>query len=230
MRSLLETPRRHTRRSSPNFDPQTLPGTRWDELDIERQREGQRGRVPASDITRTPSLGRLSLHEKRTQVVSQQKTVTSKDPDTVSGRRLTQCSAQKPGFQSVGLSAELIDAGVSPAKRRRPNQPVPAKQQPLLVPRDQPLPLTGIERQSTRVTPKQFIVKDRQSSMARRPGRNQVDPVAELKEAIHESLSKLSEIQEKVTPLGQQIAALEEELKAKESDSSKPSRLFSIRL
>jgi hypothetical protein len=57
--------------------------------------------------------------------------------------------------------------------------------------------------------------------MARRPGRNQVDYVAELKETINESLSKLSDIQDKLAPLGQQIVALEEELKAKESDSSK---------
>jgi hypothetical protein len=56
--------------------------------------------------------------------------------------------------------------------------------------------------------------------MARRPGRNQVDYVAELKETIHESLQKLSDIQERLGPLGQQIAALEEELKAKEGDGS----------
>ena len=57
--------------------------------------------------------------------------------------------------------------------------------------------------------------------MARRPGRNQADHFVDLKETIHESLSKLSDIQEKLAPLGQQIVALEEELKAKESDSSK---------
>lgn len=57
--------------------------------------------------------------------------------------------------------------------------------------------------------------------MARRPGRNQVDYVVELKETIHESLAKLSDIHEKLAPLGQQIVAMEEELKAKESDSSK---------
>jgi hypothetical protein len=62
--------------------------------------------------------------------------------------------------------------------------------------------------------------------MARRPGRNQVDYVVELKEAIHESLSKLSDIQEKLAPLGQQILALEEELKAKESDSGKLESIF----
>lgn len=66
--------------------------------------------------------------------------------------------------------------------------------------------------------------------MARRPGRIQPGYVSELKDAIGESLAKLSEIQEKIAPLGQQIVTQEEELKAKENDGSESMKETSLQI
>lgn len=154
--------RRSARGSEKTIEVLTLPGTRWDRLDIERQRESSR-----------------------------------QAPITAS----------------------------SPAERRRENWSLLAKQRGISGRRGQFVrSSSGPSALSPSVNPthlaREFSPQSR-PIMARRPGRNQVDYVAELKETIHESLSKLSEIHEKLAPLGQQIVALEEELKAKESDGSK---------
>lgn len=223
VRSIPETPRRHTRKSEPNLDFQTLPGTRWDELDIERQRERQRGREAAADSTGTPSLDRLSLREKRTQV-SSRRTAATKDSDLIPEIRRTRHPARQSGPQNSlespanDFSQPLAEPSSSAKKSRRKKRQGPTGRQ------SKAAPQTGLDSQPQLLTANELIGvgRDLAPGMARRPGRNQVDYVAELKETIHESLSKLSDIQEKQAPLGQQILALEEELKAKEGDSSKP--------
>jgi hypothetical protein len=222
--NISETSRRLTRRSEQTSDIQTLPGTRWDELEIERQRDRQRGREGASDSTTTPSFERLSLREKSVQVPGHRVPATQ-NPGSVAKRRRSQAPARLSTSRSGGLSEEVsrqpVATGLLPTRKYRPKQPSPDKQQ-VSNRRQNPstantvanihFPILPTDTEIGRVFP---------SSMARRPGRNQVDYVSELKEAIHESLSKLSDIQDKLAPLGQQILVLEEELKAKESDSSK---------
>jgi hypothetical protein len=225
VRSILETPRRSNRKSEQTFDYQTLPGTRWDELEIERQRERQRGRETASDISGTRSLNRLSLRERSVQV-SSHRPGNPKDSDPRPAQRQTKRSGYQPASNTLGPLEEnpsqVPATGSSSTKKGRPKQPVRVKHRLQLEPRRESASETGLTNQSSSLIADSSIEADLQSSMARRPGRNQVDYVAELKETIHESLSKLSDIQEKLGPLGQQILTLEEELKAKESDSSKP--------
>jgi hypothetical protein len=224
VRSILETPRRSNRKSEQTLDYQTLPGTRWDELEIERQRERQRGRETASDISGTQSLNRLSLRERSVQV-SSHRPGNPKDSDPRPAQRQT----QRPGYQPASNTLACLEenpsqvpaTGPSSTKKGRPKQPVRAKHRLQSERRGESVSETGLTNQSSSLIADSSIGADLQSSMARRPGRNQVDYVAELKETIHESLSKLSDIQEKLGPLGQQILTLEEELKAKESDSSK---------
>ena len=215
VRNIIQTPRRHTRRSDQKIEVQTLPGTRWDELEIERRRETQRGRELPSDTTGTSSLERLSLREKSVQV-SNNRTATTKVPDWTTGRRQTQTPAHQSGPSSIGSAEDtpiqVFAAASSSVRRHRPNRSQPHKHEAADTrPNNEPPPLIADH----------FGGGDFLPNMARRPGRNQVDYVAELKETIHESLSKLSDIQEKLTPLGQQIVVLEEELKAKESDNGK---------
>ncbi len=219
----LETPRRRTRGSEQKIDLQTLPGTRWDELEIERQRERQRGREPGSDTTGTLSLDRLSLREKKVQVPSRC-TAATKDNDLIAGRRPTQRQVRQSGTHTGSFETEpsqVLAAAFSPTKRRRPNKPVVVEHRVLPGRQSQPASEAELNHQSLSLTSDRSVGKDLLPSMARRPGRNQADHFVDLKETIHESLSKLSDIQEKLAPLGQQIVALEEELKAKESDSSK---------
>jgi hypothetical protein len=220
---IQETPRRLTRRSEQTLDIQTLPGTRWDKLEIERQRERQRGREGASDSTATPSLERLSLREKSAQV-SSHRTPATQDPGPVLKRRRSQAPARQTKSRSGGLSEEFSRQAAatasSPTKKSRPKHHSPDKHQVSTRRQNQSTANTLPNILSPTLPTDRGIRRAFTPSMARRPGRNQVDYVSELKEAIHESLSKLSDIQEKLAPLGQQILILEEELKAKESDSS----------
>jgi len=222
--NIPETPRRLTRRSEQSLHIQTLPGTRWDELEIERQRERQRGREGAPDSTATPSLERLSLREKSVQV-SSHRTSTTQDPGLVPKRQRSQAPARQTKSRSGGLSEEISRQAVatasSPTKKHRPKQPSPDNHQVSTSRKNQSTANTVPNCHYPSLSTDRDIGRALAPSMARRPGRNQVDYVSELKEAIHESLSKLSDIQEKLAPLGQQILVLEEELKAKESDSSK---------
>ena len=225
----LETPRRHTRRSQQKFNVQTLPGTRWDELEIERQRERRRDREPASDIISGPSFSRLSLHNNGAHVSSSQ-SASPTDLDFSPTVSQTHPPARQSGDPWIGFieetpSQELIPAS-SPAKRRRPTQRVPVKHRVPSQGRGKSASEAGINTQSPFLVPDLVVEEHHPSTMARRPGRNQVDYVAEWKEAIFESLSKLSDIQGKMALLNQQIVRLEEELKAKEGDSSKLKAAF----
>jgi hypothetical protein len=223
------TPRRQTRQSEQDLEVQTLPGTRWDELDIDRHREKQRGREPTSDLIAAPSLSRLSLREKSVQLSTQRSTVT-RDIHLKPGRRQTHRQAQQSASHSAECfeenSEQVLGAAPSPTKKRRLNRSL---SQTCRGPTGRPSESSsqaGVSPSS--LIAGQSLEKSLPPNMARRPGRNQVDYVAELKETIHESLSKLSDIQEKLGPIGQQILTLEEELKAKESDSSKLDRIHGI--
>lgn len=224
MRNVLHTPRRHTRRSEQKVDVQTLPGTRWDKLEIERQRRWQREREHGLDTTETPLSKELSLHEEETVQVSTHRVPTIKDRDLVAETTPTEVPALQPGTQSLELVKEdsdrVLATASSPTKKRRLNQSRLCKHQLSSGQQHQSKSETGLTNPSSSSTAEAPIERDSLSNMARRPGRNQVDVVADLKETIQESLSKLNDIQEKLAPLGQQIVALEEELKAKEADSS----------
>ncbi|ERF76895.1 hypothetical protein EPUS_02606 [Endocarpon pusillum Z07020] len=223
VRNISDTPRRHTRRSERKVDVQTLPGTRWDKLEIERQRHRQREQESGSGITETPVLNELSLHEK-TIHASIHRASATKTRDLVSETNPIEVSALQLGSQSLGSVKEangrVLATTSSPIKKRRPNQSRLSKHRLSTGRQRQSKPEAGFTSQSPSSTLEAVIERDPLLSMARRPGRNQVDFVAELKETIHESLSKLSDIQDKLAPLGQQILVLEEELKAKEADNS----------
>lgn len=227
VRSHPESRRKSARRSHQKIDFQTLPGTRWDELDIERQRERQRGRATASNTAAPPSFDRLSLRESSVQVSSQgvASSESSKGLDLLPQQKGILGTAKRSEAYSTGsselLSSQTTATASSPVKKHHQDRSLRAKQQ---LSSKQPGQSTSETGPSTLTPSLSFAhsgITEHPTDMARRPGRNQVDYVAELKEAIHESLSKLSDIQEKLAPLGQQIVALEEELKAKESDSSK---------
>jgi hypothetical protein len=224
VRNIPETPRRITRGSDQTLDIQTLPGTRWDELEIERQRERQRGREPASDSTATPSSNRSSLREKSVQV-SSHRTPATKARDSPPEKRQSQAPARPTGSHARGLSEEcssqFVATASSPTKKRRLKGSAGTKPQVSPGRQNQSTADAGLSTHSPSLLTDNGIRSALPPRMARRPGRNQVDYVSELKEAIQESLSKLSDIQEKLAPLGQQILVLEEELKAKENDSSK---------
>lgn len=224
VRNISDTTRRHTRRSERKVDVQTLPGTRWDKLEIERQRQRQREQEFSSDTTATPVLNQLSLREKTVHAPTH-RVSAKKDRDLVSEAKPTEVPALQPGSQSLGEAKEargrVLATASSPTKKHRPNQSRLSKHQLSSGRQRQSKPEAGFTSRSPSSTLKALIERDPLLSMARRPGRNQVDFVAELKETIHESLSKLSDIQDKLGPLGQQIVVLEEELKAKEADSSK---------
>lgn len=227
VQSVSDTPRRYTRKSGQKFEVHTLPGTRWDELEIERRRESRRGRDSAAGPILIPSLNRLSLREKSAQLSAYRNTQSSEETkylDVSTGRHQDQLSVQQSAnysSQSVGESLVQNPATASsPLKRHPRNRFLQAKQQAPSERGGQSASEVRLSNQSPSLIAER-IPGDLPANMARRPGRNQVDYVAELKETINESLSKLSDIQDKLAPLGQQIVALEEELKAKESDSSK---------
>ena len=230
--------RRSTRGSEQQIEVLTLPGTRWDKLDIERQRDQQGGREQHSNLTGTHSFNHLSLHEKRPQIsVHQRESLGAiQKSEVINGRNQDQLPPQPPGHHALGtlervsnrsLATESLSAG-----RRRANRSLPPNQRGLSRRGGRSFSLdagpSALSPSLSTAYLKTEVSRTPRPIMARRPGRNQVDHFAELKETIHESLSKLSEIQEKLAPLGQQIVALEEELKAKESDSSKilPIRVF----
>ncbi len=223
VRNISDTPRRHTRRSEQNVDVQTLPGTRWDKLEIERQRQRQREQEPDSDTTNTPVSNEFPLLGATIQASTHRVSAT-KDRDLVLETTSTDVPAVQPGTQSLRLvkegSGRVLATASSPTKKRHPNQSRHSKHQLSSGRQRQSKSEAGLTNQSPSLTIEAPIERDSLSSMARRPGRNQVDVVTDLKETIHESLSKLSDIQEKLAPLGQQIVALEEELKVKEADSS----------
>ena len=224
VRNISDTPKRHTRRSEQKVDVQTLPGTRWDKLEIERQRQRQREQESGLDTTETPVLNQFSLREKTVQASTHRASAT-KDRDLVPEAIPTEVPALQPGSQSSGpgkeASGRVLATASSPTKKRRANQSGFSKHQLSTGQQPQSKSEVGFTNQSPSSTFGAPVERDPLLSMARRPGRNQVDFVAELKETIHESLSKLSDIQDKLAPLGQQIVVLEEELKAKEADSSK---------
>ena len=226
MRSHPESRRKSARRSHQKIDFQTLPGTRWDELDIERQRERQRGRT-ASSTAAPPSFDRLTLRESSVQLSSHRADSSdlTKGLDLLPQQKGTLVAAKKPEASSTGLyealSSQTPAVASSPVKKHHQDRSLRAKQQLSSKQRGQSSFETGPSGLTPSLNTAHSGTREHLADMARRPGRNQVDYVAELKEAIHESLSKLSDIQEKLAPLGQQIVALEEELKAKESDSSK---------
>ena len=225
VQNIPDTPKRHTRRSEQKVDVQTLPGTWWDKLDIERQRQRQREQEPDSDTTDTPVLNELSLREKTVQA-PRHRVSAVKDRDLVSETKQTEVPALQSGTHSSKslkeASGRVLATASLPAKKRRPNRSRLSRHQVSTRQQRQSQSEAGLTNQSPSSTVEALVERDPLLSMARRPGRNQVDLVADLKETIHESLSKLSDIQERLAPLGQQIVALEEELKAKEADSSKP--------
>lgn len=59
-----ELPRRSARRGDQKVEFQKLPGTQWDELDIERQRDRPRGRETVSSSAATGSLYHISPRER----------------------------------------------------------------------------------------------------------------------------------------------------------------------
>lgn len=225
VRRPLETPGRHTRRRQQKINVQTLPGTRWDELEIERQRESQGGQGLPSDLTNIPTVRKLPLYENSAHA-SSRRSISPGDFNLIPAAIQPRSPAQQSGTLLLGPCEEptkqLPASGPSPTKGSRPIRRRQAKKHRAPSERrGKSAPGTGIITQSPFLFANCSAGQDLLSIMARRPGRNQVDYVAELKETIHESLSKLSDIQEKLIPLGQQIVSLEEELKAKESNSSK---------
>lgn len=137
-----------------------------------------------------------------------------------------QRTAEQPGPYSLESTAEssgqVSTAASSPVSRRHPNSSTPGRRQSPSGQRD-PSPAEGGDRTlAPRQRTESPVTSDSLPIMARRPARNQLEIIAEMRETIHESLLKLSDIQEKQGSLGEQIVALEEELRAKENDGGKP--------
>lgn len=222
----FHTARRHTRASGQKLEVQTLPGTEWEKLDIERKREA----LGHPENTKIPETSRsaacLPLHQNQAQ--SPKQTTKSSEAirvtSSVSSVWQRQAQARTPGHSpspssNITANQALAVASSSPVKKHRIGPLQPKQHQVSQSHHDQAVPGSGQEEAQPTQTCTIHLSEDTlHSKMARRPGRNQLDHVADLKDTLHDSLSKLSNIQEQVTSLGKQIMTLEEELKAKENE------------
>ena len=222
VRRSRESPRRSTRNHRNVSEIWTLPGTEWDQLDIERQKQAQGWQEEALTERDTPVVKTAPSHHRRFQDLNTQikKTQKPTNSSTEPGRILTETQGCVPSAESSNDFS--LDRAVSPSLNVHSARQKHSKGTKESCPSTHHSPDKS-ETKPTRksLSPLVNLGGSRSAEdMARRPGRNQVDYMAELKESIQESLSKLSSIQEQLGPLGLQIVSLEEELKTKEGSSS----------